>query len=266
LILDVETNEDLELVKNSFGEFLIREWSKYGAKKHEVSRDKIMETFSKVKDLGIFQFIKETSLTNALLINEIIGENLLPGIIAFSSMLGVDYPVSVGVNYVAEVDKAEVIVTPKGISNKNDVSVEEIESPDPSVRAYKINEGKWRQSDVDFNKVILLASAQIIGHATAVLKETVEYSKNRIAFGKPIGSYQAIKHRIVDDALGIELVRSRYLANPTDPIRIFKHAYKKAFKTILNSIQSHGGIGFTADLDLHLHLKRVVLLEKLFHQ
>jgi len=38
------------------------------------------------------------------------------------------------------------------------------------------------------------------------------------------------------------LVRSRYLANPTDPIRIFKHAYKKAFKTILNSIQSHGGI------------------------
>ncbi|AAK41407.1 acyl-CoA dehydrogenase [Saccharolobus solfataricus] len=266
MLLDVETNEDLELIKNSFNEFLSREWNKYGSKKHEVSRDKIMEVFGKVKDLGIFQFIRETGLTNALLLNEIIGENLLPGIVAFSSMLGVDYLVSVGVNYVAEVDKAEAIVTPKGISNKNDVDVEEIESPDPSVRVYKIIEGEWRKSDFDFNKVILLASAQIIGHATAVLKETVEYSKNRIAFGKPIGSYQAIKHRIVDDALRIELVRSRYLVNPTSPERIFKHAYKKAFKAILNSIQSHGGIGFTADLDLHLHLKRVILLGKLFQQ
>ncbi|QXJ29459.1 hypothetical protein J5U23_02328 [Saccharolobus shibatae B12] len=266
MLLDVETNEDLELVRNSLNEFLSREWNKYGAKKHEVSRDKILEIFNKVRDLGIFQFIKETSLTNALLINEIIGENFLPGIVAFSSMLGVDYPISVGINYVAEVDKAEVIVTPKGISDKNNVSVEEIESPDPSVRVYKVIDGKWRQSDVDFDKVILLASAQVIGHATAVLKETVEYSKNRVAFGKPIGSYQAIKHRIVDDALGIELVRSRYLVNPTSPVRIFKHAYTRAFKAILNSIQSHGGIGFTADLDLHLHLKRVVLLEKLFHQ
>ncbi|WP_338602107.1 acyl-CoA dehydrogenase family protein [Sulfolobus tengchongensis] len=266
MLLDVEHDEDLELIKNALNEFLSREWTQYGAKKHEVSRDKSINIFERIRDLGIFQFIKETSMKNALLINEIIGENFLPGIVAFNSMVGLDYPVSIGVNYVAEVDKAEVIITPRGISNKNEINVEEIESPDPSIRMYKIIDGKWRESNVDFNKVKLLASAQIIGHATAVLKETIEYSKNRITFGKPIGSYQAIKHRLVDDAIGLELVRSRYLVNPSDSTRILKYAYRKAFKTILDSIQTHGGIGFTADLDLHLHLKRVIALEKLFHQ
>ena len=107
-----------------------------------------------------------------------------------------------------------------------------------------------------------MVSAQIIGHGMACMKETIEYSKNRTTFGKLIGSYQAIKHRIVDDVIGLELVRSRYLYNPSNYLSIFNHAYKKALKAILDSIQIHGGIGFTTDLDLHLHLKRVILLQK----
>ncbi|MEM0122714.1 MAG: acyl-CoA dehydrogenase, partial [Saccharolobus sp.] len=52
------------------------------------------------------------------------------------------------------------------------------------------------------------------------------------------------------------------LYNPSNYLSIFNHAYKKALKAILDSIQIHGGIDFTTDLDLHLHLKRVILLQK----
>lgn len=264
MLLDVESNEDLDLVKNSLKELLSREWTSYGAKKHEVDKEKIMELLDKFRELGIFQFIRETTSVDSLIINEIIGENLLPGIIATTAMLGLDYPATLGVNYVPEADKAEVIITPKGEAYKNEVELKEIESPDPSVKIYKIINGNWRKSNVDFQKAILMASAQIVGHGIACMKETIDYSKNRIAFGKPIGSYQTIKHRIVDDTISLELVRSRYLTSLSEPENILKHAYKKAFKSILDSIQIHGGIGFTSDLDLHLHLKRIIMLEKIF--
>ncbi|MEM0363301.1 MAG: acyl-CoA dehydrogenase family protein [Sulfolobaceae archaeon] len=259
MLLDVESNEDLDLIKNALNELLSREWR--GVKKHEVSNEEIMNLFNKMKDLGIFQFIRETSLTNALIINELIGFNLLPGIISTTAMIGFDYPVSVGVNYVIEADKAKAIITPKGIANN--AKLVEVSSPDPSVKVYKILDADWSSSNVDFNKILLMASAQIIGHGMACMKETIEYSKNRTTFGKPIGSYQAIKHKIVDDVIGLELVRSRYLYNPSNYLSIFNHAYKKALKAILDSIQIHGGIGFTTDLDLHLHLKRVILLQKI---
>lgn len=265
LLLDVESNEDLELIKSSLNELLIREWSSFGAKKHEVSREKILDLFNKFKELGVFQFIRETSLTNALIINELLGENLLPGIIATTAMLGVESPATLGFNYVPEADKAEIILSPKGIAYKDEVELIEVESPDPSIKMFKIINGNWKASDLDFNKAMLMASAQIIGHGIACMKEAIEYAKTRTTFGKPIGSYQAIKHRIVDDVISLELVRSRYLSNPKDVQSIFKHAYRKALKSILDSIQIHGGIGFTADLDLHLHLKRVIALEKIFH-
>jgi len=266
LLLEVETNEDLELVKSSLSQLLSREWNIYGSKKHEVPKDKVRDLFNKFKDLGIFQFVKE-DFTNALIINEIIGENLLPGIIASTAMVGEDDPITVGIKYVPEAEMANFVLTPNGIAGKDKVKLERIESPDPSINMYKVISGEWSKSEMDFDRVMLMASAQIVGHGIACMREIIEYSRNRIAFGKPIGSYQAIKHRIVDDVISLELVRSRYLTirSPSNARSILEHAFRKSFKAILDSIQMHGGIGFTADLDLHLHLKRIIALEKIFH-
>ncbi|BFI75650.1 acyl-CoA dehydrogenase family protein [Sulfurisphaera ohwakuensis] len=260
MLLHVEEDEDIKLIVDSLKELLDREWNVLGSKKHEVNSGKILDLFYKLKDLGVFEFLESSSILQSVLINEFVGENLLPGIIATTFMAKKDVPTSVGINYAPELDKAEYVVTPKGIAKVSEVEYVEIKSPDPSVRVYKILSGKWSPYD-NFNFVFLNASAQMLGHGTYCLNKTIEYAKTRIAFGKPIGSYQAIKHKLVDDAIGLELARSRYLVD-TDPSS-FEYSFKKSFRAILDSIQVHGGIGFTTDLDLHFHLKRVVLINKI---
>ena len=262
MLLDVEQNEDLTLVLDSVKELLNREWEKYGNKKHEVEKDKIFDLFYKLKDIGLFDFLKSTSEENVLIINEALAQYFLPGIIATTIIALSDVPTTIGINYVPELDKAELVITPKGVSKASDIEAIEVKSPDPSVRLYKIVSGKWEKIN-EFDRFLINASAQIVGHGIYCLNKSIEYSKNRITFGKPIGSYQAIKHKIVDDAIGLELARSRYLMNRNDSEKILEYSFNKSFRAILDSIQIHGGIGFTTDMDLHLHLKRVVMLEKI---
>ncbi|BFH73103.1 acyl-CoA dehydrogenase family protein [Sulfurisphaera javensis] len=262
MLLNVEENEDVNLIINSFKELLDREWNILGNKKHEATKEKVQDLFYKIKDLGIFQFLKENSNIYSFLINEVIGQNLLPGIIATTAISRRDSPTTIGVKYVPEIDKAEFVITPYGIAKVSDVEYIEVKSPDPSVKMYKIISGKWEKKE-DFNLILLNASSQVIGHGIYCLTKAIEYAKNRVAFGKPIGSYEAIKHKIVDDAIGLELARSRYLANVGEPESVFEYSFKKSFKAILDSIQVHGGIGFTTDLDLHLHLKRIIMIQKI---
>ena len=278
MILNIEIREELELIINSLKELLDREWAIFGSKKHNVDSSKISELFNKIKELGIYQYLNQANPVDAYLINEILGQYLVPSIVAFTSMaskaiLGEEgkeiiekgYAISVGSNVVPDIDKADIVLTPHGIAFTKEISASEVKSPDPSVRLFNITEANWKKADIDFNSIKLIASSQMIGYAMACLNKTIDYAKNRIAFGKPIGSYQAVKHKIVDDAVNLELARSLYLSQRTNltPDRVFNHAFKVSLKAIFDSIQLHGGIGFTTDLDLHLHLKRLLLLYKI---
>ena len=262
MLLNVEQNEDLTLILDSVKELLNREWEKYGSKKHEVEKDKIMDLFYKLKDLGLFDFLKSTSEENILMTNETLAQYFPPGIVATTMIALSDVPTTVGITYVPELDKAELVITPSGVAKASDIEAVEVKSPDPSVRLYKIISGKWEKTN-KFSSVYINAAAQIIGHGIRCLNESVEYSKTRITFGKPIGSYQAIKHKIVDDAIGLELARSRYLINKDSTPEILEYSFNKSFRAILDSIQIHGGIGYTSDVDLHLHLKRIIMLKKI---
>ncbi|ARM74695.1 acyl-CoA dehydrogenase family protein [Acidianus manzaensis] len=250
MLLDLESkDEDLQLVLSSFSEAIAR----------FKGRDEI-SLFNELKNIGVFDFIKNTSTVNSLLIQEFIGESLLPSIVSTSALLGSDVPATLGVKYFPDADKAEIIVTPEGMISRDKVKLIEVESPDPSVKMFKLSDVSLSSSEYNFDNAKFFASAQIIGHGIACMKSAINYSNSRIAFGKPIGSYEAIKHKIVDDTIGLELVRSRYLTGERS--NVFDHAFRKAFRAILDSIQIHGGMGFTADLDLHLHLKRILLLDK----
>lgn len=113
---------------------------------------------------------------------------------------------------------------------------------------------------------IALAAEQA-GGAEAVLDLTVAYTKDRVQFGRPIGSFQALKHRMADMMVEVETARTAayYSACIVDEgsdeleeaAAIAASYCSEAFMDCAgNAIQLHGGIGFTWEHDAHLYFKR----------
>jgi alkylation response protein AidB-like acyl-CoA dehydrogenase len=109
--------------------------------------------------------------------------------------------------------------------------------------------------------------AEMCGGAQRVLEMTTEYAKIRVAFGKPIGAYQGVKHRAADMLVDVENAKSLtyYAAWAVDervPEAALAASMAKAYvsdayrKVAGAGIQLHGGIGFTWEHDLHLYFKR----------
>ena len=108
---------------------------------------------------------------------------------------------------------------------------------------------------------------EMMGGAQRLLEDTVAFTKLRMQFGRPIASFQAIKHRATDMLLTVELAKSgAYYAaaagDEDDPelpalASLAKAAASEAYlQTAIDAIQLHGGIGFTWDQDTHLWFKR----------
>jgi alkylation response protein AidB-like acyl-CoA dehydrogenase len=109
--------------------------------------------------------------------------------------------------------------------------------------------------------------AEMCGGAQRVLDMTTDYAKIRIAFGRPIGSYQGVKHKAADMLVDVENAKSlTYYAAwavdenvPEAPLAVsMAKAYvSDAYRKVAGAgIQLHGGIGFTWEHDLHLYFKR----------
>src|SRR5207248_918093 len=118
-------------------------------------------------------------------------------------------------------------------------------------------------------------SAEMAGGTAAALEMAVEYAKVRVQFDRPIGSFQAIKHKCADMLLALEQSRSAaaYAAwtAAEDPEELALAAsVAKAYcgdaytRTAAENIQIHGGIGFTWEHDAHLYYKRAASSELLF--
>lgn len=110
-------------------------------------------------------------------------------------------------------------------------------------------------------------AAEALGGAQATLDRTVAYSRERVQFGRAIGSFQAYKHRLADMMVDIEQARSAvYWAacavnEGSDEAELALHAAKSFCADTYhmcagNMIQLHGGIGFTWEHDAHLFFKR----------
>jgi alkylation response protein AidB-like acyl-CoA dehydrogenase len=109
--------------------------------------------------------------------------------------------------------------------------------------------------------------AEMVGGAQKVLETSTEYAKTRHQFGKPIGIYQAVSHKLADMLVLTESGRSAtyYAAWTVDadaPDRSLAASMAKAYvsdayrKVAGDGIQVHGGIGFTWEHDMHLYFKR----------
>jgi alkylation response protein AidB-like acyl-CoA dehydrogenase len=111
-------------------------------------------------------------------------------------------------------------------------------------------------------------AAESLGGAERCLEMATEYAKARVQFGRPIGSFQAIKHKLADMLVAVETARSAayYAACAADsgadaelataaPIAK-SYCTEAFFACAAESVQIHGGIGFTWEHDAHLFLKR----------
>jgi alkylation response protein AidB-like acyl-CoA dehydrogenase len=125
----------------------------------------------------------------------------------------------------------------------------------------------WAPLERVIQRATVALCAEMCGGAQKVLDMTTEYAKIRIAFGKPIGSYQGVKHRAADMLVDVENAKSlTYYAAwavdenvPEAPLAcsMAKAYTSDAFRKVSGAgIQLHGGIGFTWEHDLHLYFKR----------
>jgi alkylation response protein AidB-like acyl-CoA dehydrogenase len=116
--------------------------------------------------------------------------------------------------------------------------------------------------------------AEMVGGSQRVLDMSVEYAKTRHQFGKPIGIYQAVSHKLADMLLETESARSAtyyaaWTVEADAPDRSLAVSMAKAYtsdayrRATGNGIQVHGGIGFTWEHDLHLYFRRAKASEVL---
>ena len=102
-------------------------------------------------------------------------------------------------------------------------------------------------------------AAESVGAAQAVLELAVQHLKDRVQFGRPLGSFQALRHRVADLTVLVEAARSSawYAATDLTAAPLAKAVAADAFVAVAGEcIQLFGGIGFTWEHDAHLYFKR----------
>jgi alkylation response protein AidB-like acyl-CoA dehydrogenase len=133
----------------------------------------------------------------------------------------------------------------------------------------------WAPLQQVIDRAAVALSAEMCGAAQRVLDMTVDYAKLRVAFGKPIGIYQGVKHKCADMLVEIENAKSLtyYAAWAVDEgeadaplaVSMAKAAASDAGRKVCAAgIQLHGGIGMTWEHDLQLYLKRAKADEVMF--
>jgi alkylation response protein AidB-like acyl-CoA dehydrogenase len=135
--------------------------------------------------------------------------------------------------------------------------------------------GAAEQVERLFELAVALQCASMVGVIERVLTFTIEYAFDRYSFGRPLASYQALKHRFADMKLWSEasLATSAAAARAVDAqsdkaaelVSVAKsYIGDKATAILQDCVQLHGGIGVTWDHDLHLFIRRVVLDRSIF--
>lgn len=154
------------------------------------------------------------------------------------------------------------------------VAGEQHESVDPSRKLFDVSaSGDPQSADVAraFEFGALATAAQLVGAGQALLDASVEYAKQRSQFGTIIGTYQAIKHKLADVLIAVELARPLVYGaalslgtESPDAARDVSAAKATAADAALlaarSALQTHGAIGFTQEHDLSLLLVRVQAL------
>jgi len=205
--------------------------------------------------------------------------------IAGGRLTGVKWPVADGgiadVAIVAARDEADRVVLALVRLGAGGVHPEALTTVDPTREQAKLSfegvpaevmpgDGAAALQQVLERAAVLTAFEQV-GLAQACLDMAVAFAMERHAFGRPIGSFQAIKHKLADVYVATELARSNAYYGawamtagggelPLAAASARVSATEAAWLAAKENIQTHGGIGFTWEMDCHLYYRRAKLL------
>ena len=168
--------------------------------------------------------------------------------------------------YVVNGDVADVVVglEDTALTRWSDVTAEAVQTMDPTRRLARLSPGSTTPIGTDpglADTAAILLAAEQIGAAARCLELTVEYTKERVQFGRAIGSFQALKHRMSDLYVAVQSARAVVgdaIAQPT-PVSaaLARLAATEAFTKVAGeAIQLHGGIAITWEHDIQLYFKR----------
>ena len=178
------------------------------------------------------------------------------------------------VPWAVDADSAGLVLLAGEGAVSDAVAGEAHQSVDPARRLFTVTaDGPSRPADVAraFEFGALATAAQLIGAGQAMLDMTVDYTKQRSQFGRLIGSYQAIKHKLADVHIALELARpllygaaltvgesSAHTARDVSAAKAA--AADAALLSARAALQAHGAIGYTTEHDLSQWLLRVQAL------
>ncbi|AGP62048.1 acyl-CoA dehydrogenase IpdE2 [Mycobacterium intracellulare] len=169
-------------------------------------------------------------------------------------------------DYAVNGDIADVVVAVEDgrLSRWTRFSAQAVTTMDPTRRLARVQPQEAEAIGADpglADKAAVLLAAEQIGAAQRCLELTVEYAKDRVQFGRPIGSFQALKHRMADLYVTVAAAKAVVSDACEDPSPTNAAAARLAATEALNTvaaegIQLHGGIAITWEHDMHLYFKR----------
>ena len=216
-----------------------------------------------------------------LLADSSVAAECLPAIVAGEAMAAVGHPIDPAV---ADAHVARWILLQRDeavhVLPAEAVRRQAMKSLDPSRRMFSVD---WSPRDAIavvasapsalLNAGALGAAAQLLGAAARMLEMTVDYTASREQFGVPVGSFQAVKHRLADVAIALEFARPVVYRAAWD----VAHAGERADSSVSHAklaagraatlaarhcLQAHGAIGYTWEADLHIWMKRAWTLDQ----
>ena len=171
--------------------------------------------------------------------------------------------------YALDADVAELVFD--AALNPAEVG-DRVTSIDPVRRLFKVvsrpADAGTSTTGAAFDTAVLAAAAQLLGAGDRMLADSVTYVQQRTQFGRPIGSYQAIKHALADVRIALDFARPLVFAAALHPIDVTDERHRDvsaakvaagdaAYLASRTALQVHGAIGYTQEHDLSLWLLRV---------
>jgi alkylation response protein AidB-like acyl-CoA dehydrogenase len=168
--------------------------------------------------------------------------------------------------YVVNGDVADVVVGAQDglLTRWTTFTAEPVVAMDPTRRLARVSAGASEVIGADpglADTAAILLAAEQIGAASRCLDLTVAYTMDRVQFGRPIGSFQALKHRMADLYVLVQSARAVVddaVAEPSaTSAALARIAASEAFSAVAaESIQMHGGVAITWEYDIQLYFKR----------
>ncbi|KUI41279.1 acyl-CoA dehydrogenase [Mycobacterium sp. IS-1590] len=169
-------------------------------------------------------------------------------------------------DYVINGDIADVMIATDGdrLTRWTEFSATRLDAMDLTRRLARVEVRESTDIAADpglADTAALLLAAEQIGAASRCLDLTVQYTKDRVQFGRPIGSFQALKHRMADLYVAVQSARAvvdEAIAAPSPTsAALARFSASEAFtKVAAEAVQMHGGIAITWEHDVQLYFKR----------